>query len=277
MSTDPAAGAPFHAGFHDPVRPDAPMTIDLEFVGPVNFTMAHQIAYGDEASKADFIVPNDVASFDTDLTSIPWVFRWLVPQIGLHLPAAILHDGLVYTPEQGKTYIGPDVSRAEADRILRDGMRDLGTPLIRRWLVWSGVSIPTKWSTKGIPSKLAVALTLGVVSVLGVMATLVAFHAWRIGWLGRQDAIVRFAVLGAAALVIPLLLSVLWGKLWKAGAIIGIALAFLLHVTLAAAIVYAIYVVLEKLVSGLDDGRGPSVKKNQDLPAVQQTSGNPAA
>ena len=83
--------------------------------------------------------------------------------------------------------------------------------------------------------------------------------------------------MGAAALVIPLLLSVLWGKLWKAGAIIGIALAFLLHVTLAAAIVYAIYVVLEKLVSGLDDGRGPSVKKNQDLPAVQQTSGNPAA
>ena len=81
-----------------------------------------------------FLVPAPDTHFRTDLTSVPTVFLWLVPTVGTHLPAALLHDALVYDEDEPKTYQGPDTTPEEADRIFRDAMPGLGVARIRRWL-----------------------------------------------------------------------------------------------------------------------------------------------
>jgi Protein of unknown function (DUF1353) len=116
----------FHPGDDDPFQ------IRLQQIDPLDFKMETQLGYRDAHFAEPFIVPADTATFGTDLTSVPVMFQWLVPSIGVHLPAALIHDGLVYSRAEGKTFVGPDVTREQADRIFRDAMRDLGTPLIRR-------------------------------------------------------------------------------------------------------------------------------------------------
>ena len=92
-----------------------------------------------------FVVPRDVDTFTTDLTSIPWVFAWLVPSNGPHVPGVLLHDGLVRDPteEPNPTHAGPAVDRVEADRLLREANRRCGVRFLRRWLIWTGVMLAT--------------------------------------------------------------------------------------------------------------------------------------
>ena len=122
------------------------MVLQLEPDG-ARFRILRPFGYRDPAYDEPFVVPKDVATFRTDLASIPWFFAWLVPGLGTHLPAVLLHDGLVVGPTEGKTHIGPDVDREEADRILRDAMASLGTPVVRRWLMWTAVILATAFST----------------------------------------------------------------------------------------------------------------------------------
>ena len=51
----------------------------------------------------------------------------------------------------------------------------------------------------------------------------------------------------AVAIVLPLALSLLWGRLRMAGAIAGVLLAVLLHVTVGLAVIGATYLVLERI------------------------------
>jgi uncharacterized protein DUF1353 len=243
---------------------DPPAKIQLEQTGPANFKMLSQLGYQDSHFAEPFIVPPDVGTFRTDLTSVPSFFQWLVPSIGVHLSAALIHDGLIYAPNEGKTYIGPDVSREQADRIFRDGMRDLGTPLIRRWVIWTAVTVATVLSAPEhkVRWRATVFLTVGIVIALGVMATLNLFNVWHgVPWMGRRSLVAQVALGALFAAITPIVLSTLWGHLWRAGLILGWALAFLIHVTAAVAIVFAIYLVLESIAS-LFDHRGPSIKDN---------------
>jgi hypothetical protein len=205
-----------------------------------------------------------VASFRTDLASIPWFFAWLVPGLGTHLPAVLLHDGLVVGPTEGKTHIGPDIDREEADRILRDAMASLGTPVVRRWLMWTAVILATAFSTLQPRWRWAplVVGTLLLVAGLGVLATLDLLDVAEVlPWMGDRPWVVELLLGGAFALVLPLLISMVWGRLWRAGAIAGVALALLLHVTVVVAVVYGIYWLLEKLASA-PEGASPSPKAN---------------
>src|SRR5262245_6249041 len=77
---------------------------DRETAGPVqvhvqqvdaSYRVLRQLGYRDPRYQQPFIVPDDVDAFRTDLASIPWMFAWLVPGLGTHLPAVLLHDGLV--------------------------------------------------------------------------------------------------------------------------------------------------------------------------------------
>ena len=63
------------------------------------------------------------------------------------------------------------------------------------------------------------------------------------------------------AVIIPLAISILWRRLWAAGAIAGVTLALLLHVTVAVVAVYGIYWVAEWLVSK-PEGASPNVPTN---------------
>jgi hypothetical protein len=239
------------------------MVLQLEPDG-ARFRILRPFGYRDPAYGEPFIVPKDVATFRTDLASIPWFFAWLVPGLGTHLPAVLLHDGLVVGPKEARTYVGPDVDREEADRILRDAMASLGTPVVRRWLMWTAVILATAFSTLRPRWRWAplVVGTLLLVAALGVGATLDLLDVVDVvPWMADRPWYVELALGGLAAIVLPLLVSVLWGRLWRAGAIAGIALALLLHVTVVVAVIYGIYWVLERLVSA-PEGASPSAKAN---------------
>ena len=128
------------------------MVLQLEPDG-ARFRILRPFGYRDPAYADPFVVPADVATFRTDLASIPWFFAWLVPGLGTHLPAVLLHDGLVVKPGEGQTHVGPEATREEADRILRDAMASLGTPVVRRWLMWTAVILATAFSTLRPPPR----------------------------------------------------------------------------------------------------------------------------
>lgn len=242
--------------------PSVPMRVVLERVvddGRELFTLRHRIAYHDRHHPEPHVVPADRDRFRSDLTSVPHLFTWLVPRTGVHLPAALVHDGLVRDDDEPISHLGPVVSREEADRIFRDAMGDLGTTLVRRWLMWTAVTLATV--REGIrPAayfRTVVYGTIAVIVTLGVLATIDLFDAslfgWRVElpWMG--DRPVRQELVGGAlgALVVPVLLSVLWRRLWRAGVIAGLALAFLLHITIALVMLTLVYALVERVVERL--------------------------
>lgn len=216
------------------------------------FWMRTRLGYHDGPSGVDIVVPPDASTedFECDLTSVPDFFTWLVPRTGQHLPAALVHDGLVCDPSDPTYLTNPPkfVDRVTADRLFRDAMGALGTSTARRWLVWTAVTLATAWSDL-LPRgwwRFRVAATLGLVAVLGVVATLDFFDVWDVlFWMGGWplgDGWPWWAELiggAAGAVVIPAIVAVL---LWRsrsyppvrtAGFLAGVALAILLHVTAA--------------------------------------------
>jgi hypothetical protein len=248
-------------------RPDLPAKVMLERVelsdgGPdarprETFRMLRRIGYRDE-EYGEILVPADLATFETDFASVPTLLTWLVPKTGAHLPAALVHDGLVGDNDYVATERpGADpIDRVGADLVFRRAMRDSSIPVIRRWLVWSAVTLGTIWYGSECWSRwrharyLAAAVgTLVVVATLGVIATLDLFDvvAW-LPWMGAGRGFLLELVGGfAGAIVIPLLLGLSWGRFAIAGAVTGIALAVLLHVTVLLLAVTALYQAAERV------------------------------
>jgi hypothetical protein len=239
------------------------MVLQLEPDG-ARFRILRPFGYRDPRYTEPFVVPADVVTFRTDLASIPWFFAWLVPGLGTHMPAVLVHDALVLRPGEAKSHVGPDVDREEADRILRDAMASLGTPVVRRWLMWTAVILATAFTTLRPRWRWAptVVVTLAFVGGLGVVATLDLLDVvdW-LPWMGDRPWGAELVGGAAAALLVPALLSLAWGRLWRAGLFAGIALALLLHVTAMVAVVYGLYWVLERLISA-PEGASPSPKLN---------------
>ena len=211
--------------------------------------MERRIAYRDRAFDQPIEVPRDRTTFETDLTSVPAVFSWLVPRTGSHLAAALVHDALTppFSVSGAPDWVGPPaITQMQADRVLRDAMGDLGTPVIRRWLVWSAVSVPTAWKVSRSRGVLAYLSMLAIV-VLGWFATLDLFDQGKwLPWMGDQPWNRELVFGGAAALVIPLFLALLWPKgLRTAGMVVGVSIAALLHLTAAVAAVSFGYQLLE--------------------------------
>lgn len=241
--------------FFDPEE-GGPLRLELRSIDGRDFTLLRQIAYWNEHYDECFVVPADLRHFTTDLASVPALFTWLVPKSGDFLPAAVLHDALV----RPGAFIGPDLDRdgepfgrVEADRIFREAMIGLGTGRVRAWLMWAAVTLSTMWHSGRTWTRAVLVGLLGTVTVLGVLATLDFFDVidW-VPWMGGEGTDWWWKLLtgAAGAVLIPLGLSVSWGKLWRAGAITGVALAFLLHVTVALAMLVGAYQVVERLISG---------------------------
>ncbi|MGV9451534.1 DUF1353 domain-containing protein [Streptomyces sp. NPDC003635] len=248
------------------VRPDGDADARIELKRVIEddreqFMLQRRIAYRDR-HLGELLVPRETGTFCTDLTSVPTFLTWLVPKTGEHLPATLLHDGLSH-PEGAPEYTSTDgrvVWRAEADRVLRDALADAGTALIRRWLIWSAVAMATMWQGEGTnwPAwlkwryRLIVGMTgLGIL-VLGAWATLDLFDgeiSWlgNLWWMGDRPCWVELIGGLTAAVVLSVGWSVTWGRFWRAGAIVGVSLAVLLHVTVAVLCITAVYQVMERL------------------------------
>ncbi|RYB94986.1 DUF1353 domain-containing protein [Nocardioides oleivorans] len=248
----------------EPPDPDADPRIVLERhaeEGVELFELERRLAYRDR-HVGELLVPAD-PDFRTDLTSVPALFTWLVPKTGAHLPAALLHDALVAGPDDPPSYVstdGVEVDRVEADRIFRDAMADTGTGVVRRWIVWTAVTVATIFVGQPVPwtrarqwsYRVAAGVTIAVIAYLGYSSTSDLFdRSWFLAtdvpWMGDRPFVVELAGGLAGAIVVPLALSLLWGRLRMAGAIAGVMLAVLLHVTVGLAVVATAYVALERL------------------------------
>ena len=248
----------------DPSRPPV-LVLSRELGEDIrDFRMTRRIAYRDRF-LSELLVPADLDGFETDLTSVPAVFAWLVPKTGAHLPAALLHDGLVYSPGQPPSYLsteGHTIDRAEANRVFRDAMADTGTGVVRRWLMWSAVTAATMIHGRGthwtvwrrLHYRIAALGTILAIALLGIAATADLFDVrplWLppVPWMGEQGTLAELVAGGAAAVTLPFLLALTWGQFWKAGAILGISLALLLHVSIAIVGLTLLYQVLERIAT----------------------------
>ncbi len=249
----------FHDGgtFDSPPDPGADPRIVLERLtedGVESFALERRIGYTDR-TLGDLLVPA-TPDFRTDLTSVPTVFTWLVPRTGAHLPAALLHDGLVGGVDEPASYVsveGHVVARDDADRVFRDAMGDTGTGVVRRWVVWAAVATATifvgseAWSRAQLwRYRIAAAATILVVVVLGALATLDLFDLGvRLPWMGDRPWWSELIGGVAGAVGIPLVLGLSWGRFRIAGVILGVLLALLLHITVLLVLLTGLYQAVE--------------------------------
>ena len=224
--------------------------------GVESFRMLRRVAYLDE-QVGEILVPRDLDTFRTDLTSVPSLLTWLVPRTGRHLPAALVHDALVERDGPQPAYLAAhEVDRVTADRVFRTAMRDTGTRPVRRWLAWAGVTLATvrAGSSSWTPARhaayaVAVVATLLVITGLGVLALLdLADVVAVVPWMGERPWWRELIGGAAGASSVPVLLALTWGRLWRAGAIVGVSLAALLPVTAAVALLTLLYRLLEAAV-----------------------------
>jgi len=75
--------------------------------------------------------------FDTDLASVPWLFRRVFPRSGPYNEAAVVHDWLYVSRKIGDR----NVDRAEADAVLLEAMEALGCDWLTRTLIYRAVRL----------------------------------------------------------------------------------------------------------------------------------------
>jgi len=178
--------------------------------------MSRHIGWEDPVYGVDFTGPvtSGGEQYFTDLASTPSWMTWLVPAQGVHFPAILFHDALVVGPDSERTHDGPPVSRIEADQIMRDGMRVLGTKLTRRWLAWLGAVVATLFTgmarCQWFWRFLALFMLVPIV-VLG-LASSVHFFGWAdlVPWLGDRSLVGQLLVGLAVLVAYAAAHSVLW-------------------------------------------------------------------
>ena len=113
------------AGFNGPL-----MLKDLGMIrGRQHFETLAMVVFTD---LSDDIYIRVAKGTITDLATVPWCLRWLVPQMGRYNPATVLHDHLCRRK---------DCRRFLADAIFREAMAVLKVPLWRRVMMYYGVRI----------------------------------------------------------------------------------------------------------------------------------------
>jgi hypothetical protein len=103
--------------------------VEVEQVDDKNWRLLREIRY--QGSRQAFEAPREMA---TDFASVPRFFVWFIPRYGRYTKAAIIHDHL-WRDQVGKGAI----SFRDADGLFRQAMRELGTPFLRRWIMWASV------------------------------------------------------------------------------------------------------------------------------------------
>jgi hypothetical protein len=234
-----------------------------------SYTVERQFRYEDPGgADRRFVVPADTGTFVSDLASVPLVATWLVPKDGTHTPAALLHDALVGTDEEPANYVGPPVTRDEADLVFREAMRYLDVPLLRRWMMWAAVSLATlvtpgdgrrhRWWLGFIPLVVGALLLTGVVSVLDLVdihRVRIPLVGWTIStelpWMGDRAASAELLGGVVAAAVAAVVSPALWLRRWRVGfmaALVVVPFAFPLVV---ATVAYLAYYLVETALFGV--------------------------
>jgi Protein of unknown function (DUF1353) len=119
----------------------------LRQVGPNVFQLMEPFAYRLPGTGTDtYEVPaHDLTKSpedgnSTDLASVPYIFWWFVASHGKQTRAALLHDHLVDLPSA-------QIKRRDADTAFRLALEESKVPWLRRWLMWTAVSLATNWKS----------------------------------------------------------------------------------------------------------------------------------
>jgi Protein of unknown function (DUF1353) len=140
----------------------------LRQVSPSRFQLLHGFWYDRAGTEEQHFVPSHDPQTDpndqnnsSDLASVPPLLTWFIGTYGIHTKAALFHDHHV---DAGA------MPRKHADTLFRDALRESGVRWLRRWLMWTAVSLETRFGLVGF-----------VVIVVHLIALTVAFGWWLFG------------------------------------------------------------------------------------------------
>lgn len=123
-------GTPRNPKFHGP--------LDLRAVPPNKWKLLIQFTYTTVITNEPYliVIPE---GFINDLASIPRIFRSIVPQIGKHRGAAVVHDYLY--SRKGKMKGGVTLTRKQCDKIFLEAMKVAGVRFTRRHVMYQAVRV----------------------------------------------------------------------------------------------------------------------------------------
>ena len=223
---------PWKHGFTIDGTPGGP--VRLRQVTEKSFVLESDIHYGGttglEDKGFDKATMDDIrrlpAGISTDLASVPGPMRWFLGTYGAHTPAVLIHDRLIPTPQE----LQDTMTDQYADRYLRFMAKDVGMRWLRRWVMWAGVALRTRWAGGGL-RKASV--------VLWVIAAVAGITYFVNGAMDGDVGQMFVASLGV------FVFAGLWDRQYGAGVIGGITAPWLLPPAILATIGLGIYVVLE--------------------------------
>jgi hypothetical protein len=208
--------------------------IQLRQVGGKSFVLESEIQYGGETGLEgkglDEPTMDDIrklpAGINTDLASVPGPMRWFLGTYGAHTPAVLIHDRLIPTPD----HLTGKMTDQYADRYLRFMAKDVGMRWLRRWVMWAGVALRTRWAGGGL-RKASVVLW-----IIAAIAGITYFVN------GAMDGDVGQMLLASLGVFV---FAGLWDRQYGAGIIGGITAPWLLPPAILAVVGLAIYAVFE--------------------------------
>jgi len=211
--------------------------VQLEQISPKRFKLLRGFRYEPEVGGAHYeVTPEALES--TDLTSVPFLFRWFVNSYGRHTLPSLLHDCLV-RGDCAQAVTGPPgtspPTRSEADHIFLEALRAEETPWIRRRLIWSAVTFSTRFSHSG-----PLSTTLMILWILGAVAGTALFVAGV--WFG-------IPLMYVAAGLAPIAATLLWGPERRAGIWLGYGVIFLLPAAIVVLGSYLVYWLAERALN----------------------------
>lgn len=108
-------------------------SLTLRVTGPTSWEVVHGFRYIDQYDNME---PHTVPSGfgPTDLTSVPFFLQWLVRSYGKHTNAALVHD--VYWDDRAS-----QATLRKANTVFRHAMWESDVPWVRRWFMWSAVTL----------------------------------------------------------------------------------------------------------------------------------------
>jgi hypothetical protein len=95
--------------------------------------------------------------------------------------------------------------------------------LLRRWLMWAAVAVRTQWKRGGLHAA-RVFLWAALFGVAALVTWPVALY--RLLFSFGLDSVELGLAAVVLAVVAPVLLSWVWGRRWKIGALAGVAIVF---------------------------------------------------
>lgn len=188
---------------------------------------------------------------DTDLASVPRLFRWLLTSYGAHTPAVLIHDRLIGWTEP------PDGWRdTDADRYLRFMLQASGVSLLTRWLMWTAVAFRTRWSAPRYRTAQRIGLGIWcLLALVGIVAAVLAVVGLWWGWPAMPGSDGWPAVLGSwglpaiVAVALPVPAAALWGRQAAAGLIAVVCAPWVFPPAIIGAAGYGCFRVLDRLTS----------------------------